>query len=156
MYFDMVLNELTILISFTDYHNGDILRILHYHQYFIAQNTSKYAMYFSTLNRYKYPTDQESRFFYNFCNKYQIHQLHQQNKQIIIYFLSEMITYEFLNQITTQFLHPTAPFSLWQFFLRFISISEYLYIVYNISNQTVLYTTENIFDTSLYILYLLR
>ena len=37
----MVLNELTNLISFADYHNGDSLRTHHYHQYFILHNTSK-------------------------------------------------------------------------------------------------------------------
>ena len=47
----------------------------------------KYAMYFSTLN-----------------------------KQKIIYFLSEIVPCEISTQITTQFLHATAPFSFKQFF----------------------------------------
>merc|ERR1712183_961511 len=78
IYFDMVLNELTILISFTDYHNGDSLRTHHYHQYLIVHN----------------------------------------KKQKLIYFFSEIIVYEFVTQVTTQFLHPAAPFSLKQFFSK--------------------------------------
>ena len=85
-----------------------------------------------------------------------MHQLHQQNKQTIIYFLSEIIPYEILTQITTQFLHPTAPFSFKQFFPKIYFYIQILHIVYNISNRTVLYTAENIFDTNLYISYLLR
>ena len=52
-----------------------------------------------------------------------MHQLHQQSKQTTIYFLSEIIPYEILTQITTQFLHPTSPFSFKQFFPK-----SYFYI----------------------------